>query len=247
MAKIKKERTHPGLRVALLLAAFYLFVKFAVRPPMPSSVVFMYMLLAVLGAVLYLTLFYDLKEAVVTPIFTFLGGGVEGGMAKGGRVVVLVAMPLVVWFGSYQKLTKEIEPPLDPRVIHPAPPVEFTGLYNPFRVEDEETFRKNVEGGKEVYYRNCIFCHGDLLDGNGIFAHGFNPRPANFQDTTVIPMLQESFLFWRVSTGGISLPQESTPWNSAMPKWEDMLTDEERWKVILFLSEYTGFSPRTWE
>lgn len=246
MEKIKKERLSPGIRVALFMFLFYIFLKL-IRPPLPFSVILIYMSLATLAAVVYLTLFYNIKDAVVTPIYTFLGGGVEGGMAKGGRYVLLVAMPLVVWFGSYQKYNKKIEPPLDPRVIHPAPPVEFTGLYSPFRVEDKETLQKNIADGKEVYYRNCIFCHGDLLDGDGIYAHGFNPRPANFQDPGVLPMLQESFLFWRVSTGGISLPQESTPWNSAMPKWEDMLTDEQRWKVILFLSDYTGFVPRTWD
>ncbi len=32
-----------------------------------------------------------------------------------------------------------------------------------------------------------------------------------------------------------------------MPRWEAMLSEEERWKVILFLYDYTGFSPRTWE
>ena len=246
MEKVKKKGIPPGLRVALLMFIFYLFLK-VIRPPLPFSVILIYMSLATIGAVVYLTVFFDIKEAVVTPIYTFLGGGVEGGVAKGGRVALLVAMPLIVWFGSFQKYNTKMEPPLDPRVIHPAPPVEFTGLYSPARVEDKETLKKNIAEGKEVYYRNCIFCHGDLLNGDGIFAHGFNPRPANFQDPGVLPMLQESFLFWRVSTGGISLPQESTPWNSAMPKWEDMLTDDQRWKVILFLSDYTGFVPRTWE
>jgi hypothetical protein len=247
MSKIGRERLSPGVRVLLSMLAFYLFLKFLVRPPLPSSVIVLYMLLAGIGAVVYLTLFYNIKDAVITPLYTFLGGGVEGGMAKGGRLAVLVAAPLIVWVGSYQKFAAKIEPPLDPRVVHPAPPVEFTGLYSPFRVEDKEALRKYIAEGKEVYYRNCIPCHGDLLDGNGIFASGFNPKPANFQDPGVLPMLQESFLFWRVSTGGIGLPQESTPWNSAMPRWEEMLTDEQRWKVILFLSDYTGFVPRTWE
>lgn len=247
MEKMKKKKAPPGLQVAVFLFVLYLVLKFAIRPPLPFSVLFMYMLLAALGSVLYLTLFFDLKEAVVTPVFTFLGGGIEGRMARGGRYAVLVAMPLLVWFGSYQKFNTKAEAPLDSRVIHPAPPGEFTGLYNPYHVEDKELQKKYIAEGKEVYYRNCVFCHGDLLNGNGIFAHGFNPKPANFQDPTVLPMLQESFLFWRVSTGGISLPIESTPWNSAMPRWETMLTDEQRWKVILFLADYTGFSPRTWE
>ncbi len=31
-----------------------------------------------------------------------------------------------------------------------------------------------------------------------------------------------------------------------MPQWEKMLTEEERWKVILYLYDLTGWSPRTW-
>jgi mono/diheme cytochrome c family protein len=32
-----------------------------------------------------------------------------------------------------------------------------------------------------------------------------------------------------------------------MPAWEDYLTEEEIWAVILFLYEQTGRHPRTWE
>ncbi len=241
---------HPAARVFVALVAFYFFVKFAISPPLPFSLIFMYMALAIAGAAIYLALFSNIKEAVIDPLFSFLGGGMEGGLAKGGRYVVLVAMPMFVWFGSYQKMGVSTEAPLGQRVIHPAPPSEFTGLYNPYRTEGEDErveFLKHVEEGKEVYFKNCVFCHGDLLDGKGIFSDGLNPAPADFQDPGTIAMLQESFLFWRITTGGIGLPQESTPWDSAMPRWETMLSEAERWKVILFLYEYTGRAPRTWE
>jgi|SRR5579863_159226 len=247
MEKTKVKGLPPGIRVFLFLLVLYLLLKYAVHPPLPWSVLLMYMLLATFGTVVYLTLFYDFKQAIITPIYRFLGGGVGGSVARGGRYAVLVAMPALIWISSYQKFTAKAEIPLDSRVIHPAPPGEFAGLYNPYRTEDKELFQKYVEEGKKVFYQNCIFCHGDKLDGNGIFAVGFNPKPANFQDPTTIVMLQESFLFWRISTGGISLPLESTPWNSAMPRWETMLTEDQRWKVILFLYNYTGYSPRTWE
>ena len=32
-----------------------------------------------------------------------------------------------------------------------------------------------------------------------------------------------------------------------MPAWEDFLTEEEIWAVIIFLYEQTGWTPRTWE
>ena len=32
-----------------------------------------------------------------------------------------------------------------------------------------------------------------------------------------------------------------------MPAWENFLTADEIWSVIIFLYEQTGHSPRTWE
>ena len=93
--------------------------------------------------------------------------------------------------------------------------------------------------------RTAFYCHGDDLDGEGHFAHGLSPLPANFQDPGIIPNFKESFFFWRISKGGPGLPPPATPWDSAMPVWEDYLTEEEIWDVIIFLSEYTGYKPRT--
>jgi DMSO reductase family type II enzyme heme b subunit len=32
-----------------------------------------------------------------------------------------------------------------------------------------------------------------------------------------------------------------------MPVWHEMLTEDEVWRIILFLYDYTGFDPRSWE
>ena len=55
------------------------------------------------------------------------------------------------------------------------------------------------------------------------------------------------WLFWRIAKGGPGLPNEGAPWDSAMPAWEDFLTEDEIWSVILFLYEQTGHEPRTFE
>ncbi|NOX72115.1 MAG: c-type cytochrome, partial [Alphaproteobacteria bacterium] len=56
-----------------------------------------------------------------------------------------------------------------------------------------------------------------------------------------------AFLFWRITKGGPGLPVEGTPWVSAMPVWEDMLKEDDVWKLISFLYDYTGYEPRSWE
>jgi mono/diheme cytochrome c family protein len=234
-------------KVAVIWLSVYMALKFLVSPPLPSSVVFMYMSMVTVCVLLYVTVFEEDIEAFFGPIKRFIAGNTEeAGSRKVGRMAVFLLIPAFFGFRSYQNTVPSFEPPLEQRVVHPAPPTEFTGMYNPYR-EDEEHLAENIKQGAEVYFQNCVFCHGDKLDGNGIFADGFNLRPANFQNREVLPMLQEAYVFWRVSKGGIGLPEESTPWSSAMPRWEAMLTEEQRWKAILFLYDYTGFKPRTWE
>lgn len=234
-------------KTAIVWVGLYLFVRFAIRPALPFSLIFMYMSLFTICILLYVSIFEEDKEAFFGPIKNFIMGGEdEKAVRRLSRAALFVMIPVFFGLQTFQRVTPKVDPPFGSRVIHPAPPGEFTGLYNPYR-EDKENYEKNVQEGRDVFFRNCVFCHGDKLDGNGLFADTLNLKPANFADPTTIVMLQESFVFWRVSKGGIGLPGEATPWDSAMPRWELILTEEERWKVILFLYDYTGYSPRTWE
>ena len=61
------------------------------------------------------------------------------------------------------------------------------------------------------YYRNCVFCHGDTLAGNGMFVHGLDPIPTNFVDQGAIAMLRDTFLFWRIAKGGRGFPRKRVP------------------------------------
>ena len=113
--------------------------------------------------------------------------------------------------------------------------------------EKAEGYLKNVREGGEIFFQNCHFCHGDNLNGRGLHAFAFNPIPANFTDPGTIAQLQETFIFWRVSKGGLGLPREGFPWASVMPPWEQHLTTDEIWKVVLFEYWHTGYYPRTWD
>jgi hypothetical protein len=113
--------------------------------------------------------------------------------------------------------------------------------------EKNQGYLKYVREGGEIFFQNCHFCHGDNLNGRGLHAFAFNPIPANFTDPGTIAQLQETFIFWRVAKGGIGLPNEGFPWASVMPPWEQHLTVDEIWKVILFEYWHTGYYPRTWD
>ena len=230
-----------------LIVGAYLFFRFAIHPPLPSSLIFMYMALVISGAMVYVSIYEDTWREFSAPIGEFFLGRADRGILwQGARVVVLVLIPVLAGYGVYTRVAPSLDPPAEQRVVHPAPPFEVTGLNNPLRQRAAQ-YQDHIRLGAKVYFQNCVYCHGDRLDGEGHFAHGFNLPPANFIDPGTIAQLQESYVFWRVTTGGPGLPAESTPWNSAMPRWQERLTDEERWAVVMFLYDQAGHKPRTWQ
>lgn len=242
----------------ILFILLFLFLKFfigdVVSVPLPSSVLTMYIGLILLAILVHTSVEDEKFREFLRPIKATLIDDNKRGI----RTVLFVFIPLVMLVFAFSKVSTKADPPAALRTAHPAPPDELTyrdqvlgktqEMENPFRhleKDDPAAFRAHVEEGRRVYYQNCFFCHGDNLDGEGPFAHGFKPSPPNFQDPGIIPNFQESFLFWRISKGGPGLPDAATPWDSAMPVWENFLTADEIWDVILFLSDYTGFRPRT--
>ena len=114
---------------------------------------------------------------------------------------------------------------------------------------DEETARaalieKNLFEGRALYAMNCRPCHGDSVGGDGPMADAFRLRPINFTDNGTIETIVEGYTFWRVAKGGRGLPTGATPWDSAMPRWELNLTEEERWKIILAEYDLAQKTPR---
>ncbi len=220
----------------------------------PKSLLTMYMVFVVAGALMAFTFTEEGAQELVRPIRAL----VEDPSRKWVRNVVFVVLPLLCGFYVYKSMLPSFEAPVELRTIHPAPPGKFkaygksynlTTLENPYRKfekEDPAKFKELVNEGGNVYIKNCQYCHGDKLDGKGPYAAGLNPTPLNFQDVGTIAQLQESFLFWRIATGGPGLPGEAAPWISSMPVWQEFLTEDEIWKVILFLYNYTGRQPRSW-
>lgn len=236
--------------VLVLLVSYWVF-RFGIRPPAPRSVLLLYMAIVLVSVLVYVSSDSDSWRAFLQPIRSTLVDESKRPL----RLTLLVLFPILAGYYAYSTVSATIEAPPELRAIHPAPPASITfrgetldiqGLDNPLR-KDQANLQKYVREGGEIYTKHCLYCHGDHLDGQGHFAQGFNPIPADFTDAGTIAMLQESFLFWRITKGGPGLPKESAPWSSAMPAWEDRLSREEIWKVILYLYETTGFQPRRWE
>lgn len=112
--------------------------------------------------------------------------------------------------------------------------VALKNLKNPL-LKDQANLTKHIREGGEVYFKNCFLCHGDLMDGKGLFGDRFFPPPADFTHSVSVVTLPESYAYWRIMKGGPGLPDKFSPWDSSMPAWEDQLSEEEIWKVILFI------------
>ena len=243
------------LAVAVVYAGLVVTFEFVLGQAIPKSLMAMFMFFVVIGVLMVFTFTEDGARELVAPIRAL----VEDPARKRVRNVVFVIAPLAAGAFAFNQAQPSLEAPLELRAIHPAPPssVELYGkrydllsLENPYRElekDDPEQFRELVAEGTDVYIENCHFCHGDKLDGQGPYAQGLNPVPLSFQDLGTIAQLQESYLFWRIATGGPGLPDEAAPWIYAMPVWQDFLSEDEIWKVILFLYDYTGHRPRSWE
>ncbi len=221
----------------------------------PSSLLTMYMFFVIAGVSMVYTFTEESARELVAPIRALVADPTK----KKIRNIVFVIVPLLAGAYTYAKMLPSFEAPVELRSIHPAPPssakiygkrYDLLKLENPLRKlekTDPEIFAEQVQAGAETYIQNCQYCHGDKLDGRGPYAQGLNPIPLNFQDIGTIAQLQESYLFWRIATGGPGLPKEATPWISSMPVWQNFLSEEEIWQVILFLYDYTGHQPRSWE
>jgi len=232
--------------------AIYLGLRFGFATPIPASVLKLYMGIATLSLAAYVTSSRERLEATTAPLVRLATDPRRRGLLLG----VVVLLPLLVAFNTWVALSVPLEAPAFGRTVHPAPPdqitvhdrpmdlIRGTNPYRELEHSDPQAFAEHLDHGRRVYFQNCFYCHGDRMAGDGMFAHGLSPIPSNFTDPGVLPMLQESFLFWRISKGGPGLPEEGGPWDTAMPAWEKFLTDEEMWDVILFLYDYNGYRPR---
>ncbi|MBO1224107.1 MAG: cytochrome c [Candidatus Scalindua sediminis] len=237
----KKKNSYSMILVIISILVVFVIIKY-IAPyvfmivlakdhtmPTPSTLILWYMILAILGALVYVST-SDLKWA------KFLSFILPAGDDKTKAILqkmIIVAFPVLVGWFVYSGTAPGTASPVELRIQHPTLLQEFEKLENPFAHVNEETKKRYIEEGKILYQQNCRPCHGSKADGNGPFANAFRLRPINFTDPGTIATVVESFAFWRIRDGGPGLPGASTPWDSAMPSWKDTLNDEQIWKIIM--------------
>ncbi len=242
-------RRHTFSFAVLTWLAVWAALRFGVQPPIPASVMGLYLAISTVSILVYLIADSERFQAFLAPLIILLR---EKQLAV-PRMAVLIAIPLLLGWTTYTAVRPQFDPPFESRTIHPEPPAFFKLHGSDFdvlkarRPPEMEVNEENLAAGRRIYYRNCMYCHGDNLSGKGHFAEALNPLPANFRDGGTISQLEEGYVYWRVATGGPGLPQGATPWNSSMPVWQDFLSENEIWQVIAYVYSASGSTPRTWE
>jgi len=79
-----------------------------------------------------------------------------------------------------------------------------------------------------LFQANCSSCHGLTGEGDGTAAAGLEPKPENLARNQ--SALSDAYLFWRISEGGLI-----DPFNSLMPTWKGLMSDEKIWQVVSYL------------
>ena len=102
----------------------------------------------------------------------------------------------------------------------PAPPEEYSGRVNPLGDEPEA-----IEQGEILYRANCSSCHGITGEGDGPASGGLDPPPQNLAVRQ--SNLSDAYLFWRIAEGGLM-----EPFNSMMPGWKGLMSEEKIWQVF---------------
>ena len=100
-------------------------------------------------------------------------------------------------------------------------PVSADELKNPFAGKPEATAE-----GKKLFKQYCSVCHGDNGKGDGPAGMALNPRPADYS-TEKIQKQTDGALFWKITEG-----------KSPMASYKNILTEEQRWKLVNYIREF---------
>lgn len=98
-----------------------------------------------------------------------------------------------------------------------APP-EADKLTNPLKNKEEAT-----RSGKKLFSKNCVVCHGEQGNGDGMAAISLHPHPTNLVSQKVEAQ-SDGAIFWKITEG-----------RSPMPGYKNTLSEEQRWQLVNYI------------
>ena len=132
-------------------------------------------------------------------------------------ILILLTFPLT----SAKAFHKDVYYPRAPEALLEI----LQDIDNPF-----SPTRKNIEEGSKVYFGKglCVKCHG--VNGKGLEVSGHPPR--NFTDPKWQDVRTDGEMMWVLKNG--------SPGTSMPIRVGRGISEEEAWKVILFIRTFAG-------
>jgi thiosulfate dehydrogenase len=90
----------------------------------------------------------------------------------------------------------------------------------------------NLVAGAHLYRDHCTLCHGDPAHPKSLLADSLNPPAPQFMnDMADMPENQNFYIL-----------QHGIRW-TAMPSWKNVLTEQQVWQLVTFLSHMHDLPP----
>jgi mono/diheme cytochrome c family protein len=83
-----------------------------------------------------------------------------------------------------------------------------------------------IEAGRKVFEKECLSCHGPSGKGDGPKAAQLKTQPHDLSAPQIAGQ-SDGALFWKLNEGRIP-----------MPKFDELLTEEQRWQVIHYVRTF---------
>lgn len=151
----KKPLVNLALKCLLTLIGVFVFFKYCygyismwiTDNPLPQHVpdkaLKIYITFTLLGILVYVTSSEERKKNFMDPVKAFLAGG-QGSFMSAIRIAVLVLLPLVVGFKTYDSVVPKLVSLGGIRIMHPTMPSVFEGMVSPAREPAEEAVKEYV-------------------------------------------------------------------------------------------------------
>jgi mono/diheme cytochrome c family protein len=102
-----------------------------------------------------------------------------------------------------------------------------TKLSNPVTADEA-----NLVAGARLYREHCTLCHGDPAHPKAPLNDSLNPPAPQFMDDKADMAENQNFF----------ILQHGIRW-TAMPGWKNVLTDQQLWQLVTFLSHMSDLPP----
>ncbi len=98
----------------------------------------------------------------------------------------------------------------------------------------------DIDRGKEIYDKRCIWCHGDEGDGLGAAEEYLNPPPRDFtsgnykiKSTGFDEMVPNDDDVFRMIRDGMP--------GTSMPGWSSLLSEQDMWDLVAYVKMFAEF------